>query len=150
MAARIPDTLYRFVKSMSKFILCLHYGNKGKSKPQTLTDVCNLPESMQSFIMNFFNKYKEDYDQRRCQCITPSPNCIKTLLDDFDISFREPEGNIHDPENFMIWCCKLCLQAAQLFEHGFIEAPDLAVELILDVSERSNKYRSFLFLICKS
>lgn len=149
MAVRIPDDLPRIVKSMSNFILRLHYSIKGKSKLELLTDVGSLPESMESCIMNFFNKYKDEYDNRRCQCIVPNPNCVKTLMDSFNISFHEPIDDINEPGDFITWCCKLCLQAAYLYEHQFVEAPDIVIEFILDMCKKNNKFESFIYLVCK-
>lgn len=149
MAVRIPDALSRIVKSMSNFILRLHYSNKGKSKSDLLTDVGSLPEPMESFIMNFFNKYKDEFDERSCQCIASSPNCVKTLMDCFNISFHEPIEGINEPGDFITWCCKLCLQAAYLYEHQFVEAPDMVIQFILDMCKKNNKYASFVHLVCK-
>lgn len=146
---RISDTLSRIVKSMSNFILRLHYSNKGKSRLEILTEVGSLPEPMKSFIMNFFNRYKDEYDQIKCQCIAPNPNCVKNLMEDFNISFHCFTDDINEPEDFITWCCKLCLQAAHLHEHEFVEAPNIAIEFILDMCKKNNKYGSFVQLVCK-
>lgn len=148
MAGNERDLLLPTIRSISDFMLYLYSKCKGRSRPEgfVIASGRSLPEILKTFILNYFNKHKDEYMNDKCACISPNSGCVLTLMHEYANAFEDFAIESTSFEEFIGWCCKLFLQAAHLQLHGFVEAQDIAVEVVWETCVNSNKFEAFVLL----
>lgn len=102
----------------------------------------DIPDGLKDYIIKNVIVVRPSYLIKAYLSVLCTPNRIDTLIDAFTNAFKN-YGHLYTDLDFMLYTIMCSLISVELYDRGFREAKDIAVETIRGICSQHNKYDAF-------